>query len=72
MYLAIAPNQTIGQMWVTLLENNGIPSMIKGGGVPSYLGVGILPCQVMVHEEDLDEASDMVPPRSGTEPDLTA
>ncbi|MBI2909859.1 MAG: DUF2007 domain-containing protein [Chloroflexi bacterium] len=58
--LATAPDQLSAEMWQDRLREEGIPAMIKPGDVTSFLGVTSVPCRVMVPEDRLGEAQEML------------
>ena len=60
VYLATAPNQIIAEMWVEMLKQEGIASYFRSSNVMSYTGVSFIPCQVMVIESRLAEASALI------------
>ena len=55
--LANAPDQIAAEMWVELLQNQGIPAMIRPQDTASFLGVSGLACHVLVPREHLAEAA---------------
>lgn len=54
--LVTAPNQLAAEMWKTLLENNGIPAMVRSEDAPSFFGVSAHPCRLLVSEDRLEDA----------------
>lgn len=55
-----APDQLTAEMWLDLLGEKGIPATIKAEDATSFLGVSTLPCRVMVPEDKLDEAKEVL------------
>ncbi len=54
--LVTAPNQLAAEMWRTLLENNGIPAIVRPEDAPSFFGVSAHPCRLLVLEDRIEEA----------------
>ena len=54
--LVTAPDQLTAEMWRTLLENNGIPAIIRPEDAPSFFGVSANPCRLLVLEDRVEEA----------------
>lgn len=46
-----APNEPIGESWVEVLKQRGIPAYLNMDVVRSYLGIGVAPVRIMVPEE---------------------
>jgi Putative prokaryotic signal transducing protein len=62
VHLATAPDQITAEIWVSLLQDNGISAFIRPSDVPSYLGVSALGCRVQVREDDLEKARSVIGP----------
>ena len=64
--LEIAPDQIQAEMLRDLLIEDGIPSMIGQGDTSSFMGISLSPVRVMVFDEDLERAqevlTELVPP----------
>ena len=61
VYLTTAPDQLTAEMWSELLCNGGIPAMAHSGNIGvSHLGITNLPCRIMVPEEELSAASEVM------------
>jgi len=54
--LAMAPDQLTAEMWCELLQNEGIPAMVRPSDAVSFLGVSPKACRVMVAEDRREEA----------------
>jgi hypothetical protein len=54
--LTTAPDQLTAEMWIELLQNEGIPAMIEPGDAVSFLGVSAIPCRIIVPEGWVGEA----------------
>jgi len=54
--LTTAPDQLTAEMWVKLLQQEGIPAMLKPGDAVSFLGVSAMPCRLLVPEGRVGEA----------------
>jgi hypothetical protein len=46
--LTTAPDQLTAEIWVDILNQNGIPAVINPQDAISFMGVSSLPCRVMV------------------------
>ena len=59
---ATAPTQTQAEVWQNMLMDAGIAATVHPGDtlMPSYLGLSPKPCRVMVSEEDLQSAQDVL------------
>ena len=51
-----APDQLIAEMWIGLLEDNGIPARLRPGDTSSFLGMSLGPCGIQVQESMLEDA----------------
>ena len=73
---ATAPNQTQAELWQNLLMEAGISATVHPGDVflPTYIGISPKPCRVMVSEQDLEAAREVLAVVSdgpiGIDPDL--
>jgi hypothetical protein len=54
--LTTAPDQLTAEMWIELLQNEGIPAMIEPGDAVSFLGVSAIPCRIIVPKGWVGEA----------------
>lgn len=54
--VATAPNQTIGESLVQLLNDEGIAGMLGPDDAISFLGVAFMPVRVLVPEHDAERA----------------
>ncbi len=57
---ATAPNQLIAEMWCEMLRDEGVEAAIKPGDSVSFLGVSFSPCRIMVSEDELQGAQDLL------------
>ena len=59
---ATAPNQTQAELWQNLLMEAGIGATVHPGDtfLPTYIGISHKPCRVMVSEDDLDAAREVL------------
>ena len=59
---ATAPTQTQAEVWQNMLMEAGIVATVHPGDtlMPSYLGLSPKPCRVMVSEEDLEAAREVL------------
>jgi hypothetical protein len=60
VHLATAPNETIAQLWVGMLRDEGVPAQIRPSDAVSFMGVTALECRVQVVEEDLEKAREVL------------
>ena len=60
VHLTTAPDQIIGEMWVTILRDAGLRAMIRPSDAVSFLGVSAYGCRVQVMEEDLARAREVL------------
>ncbi|MDD9994985.1 MAG: DUF2007 domain-containing protein [Dehalococcoidia bacterium] len=58
--LEIAPDQIQAEMLRDLLIEDGIPSMIGQGDTSSFMGISLNPVRVMVFDEDLERAQQVL------------
>ena len=59
---ATAPNQTQAELWQNLLMEAGIGATVHQGDLflPTYIGISHKPCRVMVSEESLEAAREVL------------
>ena len=62
VYLTTAPDQTIAEMWRGLLNEEGISAMVRPSDAVSFLGVSPYPCRLMVPEEEIEKAREVLEP----------
>ena len=55
--VATAPDQIVAEMWVELLQAQGIPAMIRPQDTASFMGLSTMACRVLVPREHLAEAA---------------
>ena len=67
VHLTTAPDQLVAEMWHALLEDAGVPAMIRIGDTSSFLGVSSYPCGIMVREARLEEAKEVLENHLGRE-----
>jgi len=60
VYLATAPDQLQAEMWRDLLVEEGIPALVRGGDMSSFLGVSAQPCRIMVAADRLERAREVL------------
>jgi hypothetical protein len=60
VHLATAPDQITAEIWVSILNDNGIGAFVNPADVPTYLGVSALGCRVQVRASDLDDARSLI------------
>lgn len=54
--LVAAPDQLAAEMWSEHLTRRGVPTLVRAGDTASFLGVSAYPCRILVDDEYLDEA----------------
>ena len=61
VHAATAPDQLTAEMWCELLKNEGVPAMVEPKDVITYyLGVSFIPCRILVPEDRLEEAKEIL------------
>jgi hypothetical protein len=55
-YLTTAPDQLTAEIWLQLLQNEGVPAVIEPRDAISFLGLSTMPCRLMVPEGLVKEA----------------
>lgn len=60
VHLATAPDQIIGEIWVSILRDAGLRAMIRPSDAVSFLGVSSQGCRVQVMQEDLPRAREVL------------
>ncbi len=58
--LTVAPDQLTAEMWQEMLAREGIPAAVNPGDTASFMGVSVLPCRLMVAEEYLERAKQIL------------
>ena len=56
VHLTMAPDQITAELWVSMLEQEGIPAMINPSDSVSFLGVSGFGCRIQVPEEYTERA----------------
>ena len=65
--VATAPDQLVAEMWRGLLLEEGVPAHVDMDGTSSFLGVSAIPCRLMVAEENLERAHEVLEEQLGDE-----
>ena len=60
VHLAMAPNSTVAEMWIDILRDEGLQAMIRPSDAVSFMGVTAVECRVLVVEEDLERAREVL------------
>ena len=60
VHLAMAPNSTVAEMWIDILREQGLQAMIRPSDAVSFMGVTAMECRVMVNEDDLERAREVL------------
>jgi len=58
--LAMAPDEMTAEIWVARLQETGILAMVRPGDTISFLGVSLWPCRVLVAEECIEKAQEVL------------
>ena len=58
--LVTAPDQLAAEMWSDLLNQRGVPTLVRPGDTASFLGVSAYPCRILVDDEYLEEALEIL------------
>ena len=58
--LATARDQLEAEMWRNLLVQEGVPAAVRQGDTTAFLGVSVYPCRVVVAEERLGRAREVL------------
>ena len=67
VYLATAPDQLQAEMWRDMLVEEEIPALVQGGDMTTFLGVSANPCRIMVADDRLERAREVLRERLGPE-----
>jgi hypothetical protein len=62
VHLATAPDQITAEIWVDILQQEGITAMIRPSDAVSFLGVSAVSCRVQTREQDLARAREVLGP----------
>ena len=65
--LDTAPDQLVAEMWRDLLRAEGVAAAVRQGDAVSFLGVSAYPCRVVVREDELDRAQQVLGEQLGRE-----
>ncbi len=65
--LAAAPDQIVAEMWRNVLAERGVPALIRAGDTSTFLGVTAYPCRLLVDEEHLTRARQILREELGVE-----
>ena len=67
VYLATAPDQLQAEMWRDLLVEEEVPALVRGGDMSSFLGVSAQPCRIMVADDRVERAREVLGERLNPE-----
>jgi hypothetical protein len=67
--LTTAPDQIVAEMWREALVSEGVVAALRSGDTTSFLGVTLLPCRVVVADDDLARAKEILEDQLGVELD---
>ncbi len=69
--LVKAPDRITGEIWTDILKQEGVPAMIHAEDTMSSLwGVSWIPCRIMVPEDRLAQAKEILDSLEKEEPPL--
>ncbi len=60
VHLTTAPDQITAEIWLSILQNEGIAAMILPSDSISFLGVSAFGCRMQVREDQLEQARDVL------------
>ncbi|MBI4498017.1 MAG: DUF2007 domain-containing protein [Chloroflexi bacterium] len=58
--LVEAPDQLTAEFWLDILRQEGIPARLAPQDVVSYLGVAPFPCRLLVPQEVVERAAEVL------------
>ena len=67
VYLTTAPDQLVAEMWRDILQDEGVPAMIRAGDTSSFMGVSTYPCRILVDEGQIARAREILAGQLGQE-----
>ena len=67
VYLTTAPDQLQAEIWRDLLVEEGVPALVRGGDMSSFLGVSAQPCRIMVADDRVERAREVLGERLNPE-----
>ena len=67
VYLTTAPDQLQAEIWRDLLVEEGVPALVGGGDMSSFLGVSAQPCRIMVADDRVERAREVLGERLNPE-----
>ena len=70
VYLATASGQLEAEMWRDRLAEDGVAAMVRQGDTQSFLGVSGYPCRLMVADDQLERAREVMQKWQGESPGL--
>jgi hypothetical protein len=56
----MAPNSTVAEMWIDILRDEGLQAMIRPSDAVSFMGVTAVECRLLVVDEDLERAREVL------------
>ena len=66
--LTTAPDQLVAEMWCELLRGEDVPAVIRpSDAMSSYMGVTVYPCRIMVWQDHLPRAREILGAHLGHE-----
>jgi hypothetical protein len=66
--LVAAPDQLTAEIWTDILVQEGVPAVIHPEDAVSFMGVSNRPCRIMVLEELLKKAQEILEGLQAEEP----
>jgi len=69
VHLTTAPDQLVAEMWRDLLRDQEISAIIRPGDISTFMGVSAYPCRIMVQEDQLQRAKEILKDHLGRDID---
>ena len=69
VYLTTAQDQIVAEMWRDLLRGEGISANIRAGDTNTFLGVNTYPCRMLVRDNELVRAREVLEQHLGHSPE---
>jgi hypothetical protein len=66
--LVAAPDQLTAEIWTDILVQEGVPAVVNPEDAVSFMGVSTRPCRIMVLEESLKQAQEILEGIQAEEP----
>ncbi len=67
--LTTAPDQLVAEMWRVLLLEEDVAALLDAGDIASYLGVSANPVRILVRQNQIEAARNVLGTQLGEEPE---